>query len=205
MDFSKPVSADVVAKTSAALEERGFKALTVNTKEEALVKIKELIPAGASIYNGASATLHEIGLIDILKSKEHKWNNLHDGVLAETDPVRQARLRKEAGIADYYLGSVHALTEGGEVIIASASGSQLPSIAFTAQNIIFVVGAQKITPTLDEAMTRLREYVYPLEDARMKTTGAPGSMMAKILILEREPAFMGRTVQFIFVNEKLGF
>lgn len=205
MSYDTLASSEAVQKTIQALGDHGFKAMSVDTKEEALAKIKELIPQGASVTNGSSRTLEEIGFVDYLKAGAHGWNNLHDAVLAEKDPQKQSRLRKESTIADVYLGSVHALSETGEIVIASASGSQLPSIVFNAQNVIFVVSTQKITPTLEEALKRLREYVFPLEDARMKSTGAPGSMMAKILLFEREPAFMGRNVHIILVNEKLGF
>ena len=205
MDTTALASEATLSKTIDALTANGFKALSVATKAEALAKVKELIPAGASVYNGSSTTLDQIGLVDYLKTGEHGWNNKHEGVLAETDPGKQAILRKQAVISDFYLGSVHAVTETGEAVIASASGSQLPSIVFTSQNIIFVVGTQKIVPTLDAAITRVREHVYPLEDARMKSVGMGGSVIAKMLILEKEPAFMGRTVQFVFVQEELGF
>ncbi len=192
-------------KTIASLAERGSTAILVNTKADALEKIKELIPQGASVTNGSSQTLEEIGFIDYLKSGTHGWNNLRDAVLAEKDPQKQARLRKESTIADFYLGSVHAVAESGQIIIASGSGSQMPSITFNSSHLIFIVGAQKIVPTLDEAMKRLREYVFPLEDARMKAAGYPGATLAKILLFERETAMMGRKVYIIFVNEKLGF
>ncbi|MFA5129982.1 MAG: lactate utilization protein [Patescibacteria group bacterium] len=205
MPYDTLDTTDSIQKTILALTERGFDPMLVHNKEEALAKIKELIPQGASVTNGSSRTLEEIGFVDYLKAGTHGWNNLHDAVLAEKDSQKQSRLRKESTIADVYLGSVHALSEDGDIVIASASGSQLPSIVFNAQNIIFVVSTQKITPTLDEALKRLREYVFPLEDARVKATGAPGSVMAKILIYEHEPAFMGRKVRVLLVNEKLGF
>jgi hypothetical protein len=205
MSYSELASQESVANAAAALTERNFEPIVVATKAEALEKIKELIPQGASVGNGASRTLEEIGYIEYLKSGMHGWDNLHEKVLAEQDPEKKAALRKATINMDYYLGSVHALAETGQMVIASASGSQLPPIAFTAQNVIFVVSTQKIVPTLEEAMRRVREYVYPLEDARMKSTGAAGSMISKMLILEREPAFMGRKVRVILVNEKLGF
>ena len=133
------------------------------------------------------------------------FRDLHAAVLAETDPQKQKGLRNASLLADYYLGSVHALAQTGEMIIASASGSQLPPIVFTSPNLIFVVGTQKIQATYDEAMKRLQEYVVPLENERMKSTGAAGTMLAKIFTFEREPAFMGRKVRVILVKEELGF
>jgi L-lactate utilization protein LutC len=205
MDYSKMVSQETVIKVVAALKERNAEAIVVENKAEALAKIKELIPDGASINNGSSTTLNEIGYVDYLKSGTHGWNNLHAAVIAEKDPAKQAQLRNASLFAEYYLGSVHAIAETGEMIIASASGSQLPPIVFTAKNIIFVVGTQKIQQTYEEAMKRVQEYVVPLEDQRMKSVGMGGTTLAKIVTFEREPAFMGRKVRVILVKEKLGF
>jgi len=205
MDYSTLASEETITKVVAALKERNVEAIVVENKTEALAKIKELIPAGASINNGFSTTLNEIGYVDYLKSGTHGWNNLHAAVIAEKDPARQAELRNASLFAQYYLGSVHAVAQTGEMIIASASGSQLPPIVFTSKNIIFVVGTQKIQETYEEAMKRVQEYVVPLEDQRMKSTGAAGTTLAKIVTFEREPAFMGRKIRVILVKEKLGF
>lgn len=196
---------EAVQKAVNALAERGIKAVVVNNRAEALEKVKSLVPKGASVMNGSSRTLEEIGFVDYLKSGNHGWKNLHEEILAEKDPAKQAILRKEAVLADYYLGSVHAAAETGQLVIASNSGSQLPHIVFTSPNLVFVVGTQKLAPNLDAALARVREYVLPLEDKRMKEVGMGGSAISKLLIFEREPVFMGRKVHVIFVNEKLGF
>lgn len=205
MTYDTLLGPDVVQNVSRALLERGIEAVLVQTHAEALEKIKTLIPAGASVMNGSSRTLDEIGFTDYLKGGAHGWHNLHEVVLTEADPIKKNRLRKEATISDYYLGSVHAVTETGQLVIASNSGSQLPSIVFNSTNLIFVVSTQKITATLETALARVREYVLPLEDKRMKDLGMGGSAISKLLIIEREPVFMGRKVHVIFVNEKLGF
>lgn len=198
-------SAEIISKTAAALRERGVEVFIVSDRNEALAKIKELIPKGASINNGSSRTLEEIGFVDYLKSGAHEWNNLHAAIIAEKDPAKQAKLRNSAFFAEYYLGSVHAIAETGEMIIASASASQLPHIVSTSPNIIFVAGAQKITPAYEDAMKRLREYVFPLEDKRMKDAGMGGTVLSKILTFEREPVFTGRKVRMILIKERLGF
>ncbi|MDO8618307.1 MAG: lactate utilization protein [Candidatus Uhrbacteria bacterium] len=205
MNYETLPNAEVIHKTVDALAGRGIKAIFVNDRVEAMEKVKSLIPKGASVMNGSSRTLEEIEFVDYLKSGNHGWKNLHEEILAEKDPLKQASLRKQAVLSDYYLGSVHAVAETGQLVIASNSGSQLPHVAFTSPNLIFVVGAQKIAPNLEMAMQRVREYVLPLEDQRMKDVGMGGSAISKLLIFEREPAFMERNVYVIFVNEKLGF
>ncbi|HUX36217.1 MAG TPA: lactate utilization protein [Candidatus Paceibacterota bacterium] len=204
MNYETIPAAETVAKTAAALKERNFNPIIVNTKEEALEKVKSLIPAGVSVMNGSSTTLNQIGFVDYLKAGNTGWNNLHEAILAEKDPQKQAELRKQSILAQYFLISVHVITESGQLLIASASGSQLPSIVFSSDNVIIVASTNKIVPTLDDAFVRLKEYVYPLEDARMKSTGASGSVIGKILIYERE-VMPTRKINIILVNEKLGY
>ena len=205
MNYETLAGTETVDKTISALAGRGVVAVLANNRTDALEKVKSIIPPGSSVMNGSSRTLEEIGFVDYLKSGAHGWRNLHEEILAEKDPAKQTMLRKQAVLSDYYLGSVHAVTETGQLVVASNSGSQLPHIVFTSPNLIFVVGIQKITPHLDAALARVREYVLPLEDRRMKEAGYGGSAISKLLIFEREPDFMGRKVQLIFVNEKLGF
>ena len=205
MNYETLADADTAAKVIKALEARGVEGMVVNTKAEALEKIKSLIPAGASVMNGSSTTLQDIGFIDHLKSGKHGWNNLHEAIVNEKDKAKQGELRKQALLSDYYLGSVHALAETGEFVIASNTGSQLPHIVFSSSNLIFVVGAQKIVPTLADGLKRLEEYVIPLEDKRMKEAYGMGTMPSKIVIFNHENPMMGRKVRLILVNEKLGF
>lgn len=207
MDYSKPAERAVVDKTIEALKAHNFLAEFVETKSAAMARIKEIIPAGAKVMTGSSTTLNEIGFTDYLKSGEHPWNNLKDAIVAETDPAKQAALRKQSIFSDYWLGSVHAVTVTGETLTASGSGSQIPAYASTSPNVIWVVGTQKIVPNLDEALKRLHEYTFPLEDARMKsvTAGKSGSNISKILIQNNEAGYLGRKIHLIFVNEKLGF
>ncbi len=205
MSFNTLASEEVVKTTMESLKSRGFSAEFVATKEKALLRLRELLPLKAELMTGGSTTLEQIGFTDLLKSGQHPWNNFKDILLAETIPSKQMELRKKSTTVDYFLASVHAVAQTGEIVIASASGSQIPSDAFSSQNVIWVVGTQKITPDLGTALRRVREYVVPLENERMKKAGMHGTVLAKLLIIEKEPAFMGRKVTLLFVNEVLGF
>ncbi len=205
MNYDTIVSKDTLQKTMDALAERGHLPELFPSKSDALARIKELIPQNASVMNGASRTLEEIGFVQYLKEGTHGWNNLHDAILAEKDPAKQAALRKQSVLSDFYLGSVHALAETGEILIASNTGSQLPHTVFTSQNLILVIGTQKIVPTLSDAFNRLEQYVIPLEEERMRQAMGAGTYPSKILVINREQPFMGRKSHIIFVNEKLGF
>lgn len=205
MNFADLASEDVINKTATALNSKNIDAVVVADESSALEKIKTLIPSGASVMNGSSKTLEQIGFIDYLKSATHPWNNLHKAIVEETDPAKQSTLRKQALLSDYYLGSVHALVETGEFVIASNTGSQLPHVVFSSPNLIFVVGAQKIVPNLTEALKRLEEYVVPLEDQNMHQKYGVGTAVNKLLIFKGESPMMGRKIHLIIVNRVVGF
>lgn len=206
MEYGTLPSLEVIRRTVDAVNGRGIQAELVETKEEALARLKALIPAGATVMTGGSVTLTQIGLDNVLISGEHPWRNFKSDLLAEKDPVKQSALRLQGTMAEFFLGSVNAIAESGELIFASGTGSQLPAYAYTSRNVIWVAGAQKIAPTLDDALLRVREYVLPLEDQRQKKVGnKAGSFIGRILIFEREPASMRRNLRLILVNEVLGF
>lgn len=204
-NFNELASADSLTKTAAKLKAHNIDSVIVENGKEAQEKIVELIPNGASVMNGSSRTLEQIGFIEFLKSNEHGWNNHHAVIVEESDPAKQAELRKQALLSDYYVGSVHALTEEGEFIVASNTGSQLSHIAYSSANLILVVGTQKIVANLDEGMKRIAEYVIPLEDENMKQKYGMGTQLNKMLIFKGENAMSARKVTIVFVKEKLGF
>ncbi len=207
MDYQSLPSPDRIQKTITALQSHGITVTFVESKEAALSQIQNLIPVAASMMTGASVTLQQIGLEAFLKGGSHPWWNMKATILAEKDPVQQAVLRKQSTLAEYYLGSVHAITESGEILIASATGSQLPAYAYSSNHVIWVAGAQKIVPTLDDAFRRLREFVQPLEDQRLKQIFGPEAkgVIGKILVFERESPMLRRSINLILVNEVLGF
>jgi hypothetical protein len=205
MDYETLATDQTIEATIKALGERNIEGLVVNTKEEVLEKIKSLIPAGASVMNGSSTTLQQVGYIDYLKEGKHGWKNLHEEILAEKDPAKQALLRRQSVVSDFYLGSVHAVAQTGELVFGSNSGSQLPHIVYTSQNLIFVVSTKKITPTLEEAVKRLEVHVVPQEDQRMMKASNVHTRLSKELIFRYEQPFGGRKVRVIFVKENLGF
>lgn len=204
MEYTKIQSDGVIKQTMAAVNARGIISELVNTKEDALKRLSELIPPKAEIMTAGSTTLEEIGFINLLKSGKHQWKNIKDELLAEKNESKQEELRKKSVTSKFFIGSVHAVTENGEILVASASGSQIPAYSFSSDNLIWIVGAQKIVPNLDEGFKRIRDYVFPLEDKRMKSVGYPGSTIGKILLFERE-IMPNRKITLIFVNEKLGF
>jgi L-lactate utilization protein LutC len=206
MSYSVPATSQEIERTMSAVGARGIATELVGNKADALARLRELIPPGASVSTGGSLSLKEIGFEELLISKNHPWRNLKDEIVAEKDPARATLLRRQATLADYFLGSVHAVAQTGQLVIASMSGSQLAPYAYSSGHIIWVVGTQKIAANLDDAIRRVREYVLPHEDKRMRelTAGKMGSMIGKLLIIEQEAPFLGRKLTLLFVNEVVG-
>jgi hypothetical protein len=123
---------------------------------------------------------------------------------AKMDRRTQGReIAKLGATPDYMLGSVQAVTEAGQMVVASASGSQMGPYSSGAANLILVVGSQKIVPDLDMALRRITEHVMPYEDARLREQIGVGTKLARILIMERDYS-PGRTT-VILVREPVGF
>ena len=197
---------EIVQRTMESVKARGIHAELVDTKEAALERVQALMPPNCVVMTGSSVTLQQIGFEEILISGNHPWRNFKADLLAEKDPVKQSTMRRQGTLAEFFLGSVNALAETGELVFASGSGSQLPAYAYNSRNVIWVAGAQKIAPTLDDALRRVREYVLPLEDQRMKSLGnQAGSRINRILIIEGEPAYLRRNLTLILVNQVLGY
>jgi hypothetical protein len=206
MDYVALPTPELIHKTIEAVKARGIHAEFVETKEDALARIQEIIPENAVVMTGGSVTLQQIGFEALLISGQHPWRNFKADLLAEKDPAKQTVMRRQGTLAEFYLGSVNALAETGELVFASGTGSQLPAYAYSSRNVIWVSGAQKITPTLAEALRRVREYVLPLEDERQRNFGnKTGSYIGRILIFEYEPAFLRRNLTLLLVNQVLGY
>ena len=206
MDYDTLPAPESVQRTLESVNARGIHAELVETKEAALERVKVLIPPNCLVMTGSSVTLQQIGFEEILISGDHPWRNFKADLLAEKDPVKQSTMRRQGTLAEFFLGSVNALAETGELVFASGSGSQLPAYSYNSRNVIWVAGAQKIAPTLNDALRRVREYVLPREDQRMKSLGnQAGSRINRILIIEGEPAYLRRNLTLILVNQVLGY
>lgn len=198
--YAVPASDEQIARAAQALEANGIRVIIAASRAEASQKFFELLPAGAEVFTGSSATLEALG---IPAEVDRRFDSVR-AKLGKMDRASQGReMMKLGAVPDYMAGSVHAITEDGSVLIASATGSQLAGYAASAAHVIWVAGAQKIVPTIEEAFKRIREYTLPLEDARALQAYGMNSSINKMLIIHRE-VMPGRTT-LILVKENLGF
>lgn len=203
MKWSQKADENAVSKTIEALKANGMDVILTKSSEEARAKVLETIPKGSDVMTMTSVTLETTGIAkELVESGNYKSARKR---LMNMDMKSQAAEMKKIGAAPHFVvGSVQALTEDGKAVMASATGSQLPAYAYGAGKVIWVVGTNKITANLEEAMQRLESHTLPLESERAKKAyGVPGSVIAKVLIINKEVE-PGR-ITVILVDEALGY
>jgi L-lactate utilization protein LutC len=203
LSYAKLATDEQISRTAHALELNGIHVLVADTVAEAKAKLHETIPAGAEIFISSSTTLIQMGLQAEIDQEGGRYDSVRVK-LGKMDGKTQGReMQKLGATPEYIVGSVHAVSESGSVVVASATGSQLAPYAASAAHVVWVVGAQKIVPTLDEGLKRLEEYTLPLEDQRAMKAYGMHSGIHKLLIINRE-VMPGRTTMII-VKENFGF
>ena len=192
----------VLQATVVALEEHGFSVEVVGDLDAACAAVLARIPDGSSVMTNTSVTLAETGIADAINDGGGRWESARNAMFALDFATQAQEMKAIGGQPDYALGSVHAITGDGTLVVASASGSQLASYAWGAANVIFVVGAQKLVPNLEAAHQRIYQHSLPLEDARAQATYGQHSQVGKILEIHQE--LPGR-IHIVLIREAVGF
>lgn len=185
MPFTEPASAERLERAAAALAGHGFTVEILDDAAAARARVRDLIPEGASVFTGASETLRLSGIEEDV-SGSGRYDDLRSRGQTLDRATQLAEIWRLMSTPDVIMGSVHAVTETGSLVIASASGSQLPGYAGGARRAIWIAGAQKVVPDLPTALRRVEEHCLPLENERaMKVYGGP-SAVNRMLILNAE-------------------
>jgi len=177
--------------------------ILVDTAEDALRTVIDLLPEGAEVMNGYSTTLIEIGYDRALKENRKGWRDYHAAITAEDDTEKRHALRRKSVAADYFLSGVQAIATSGELVACDKTGSRTGAWPHAAAHLILVSGTNKIVPSIDDALQRCREYALPLENQRAQHAYGVGSYIGKHVILDREEVD-GR-VTLVLIREPLGY
>jgi L-lactate utilization protein LutC len=200
--YATPADPTAVVATAAALQARGYKVHRVPDAAAARQVALELLPDGAEVFTASSVTADVIGLTQEVDTSG-RYAAIRPRLMAMDPATQMSEMRRLAAAPQWVVGSVHALTHDGELVIASASGSQLSSMAYGAQHVLFLIGTQKIVPDLTAAMRRIHEYSLPLEDARARAAYGMSSTVQKVLTMHGDVE-AGR-VHVVLIDEPLGF
>jgi len=193
---------EIIKRTVEALKSNGFEVYVTENGEKAKRKVLELIPAGAEAMSMTSMTLEAINLASEI-TDSNRFNSVRKKLIAMSSETQGNEKRRLGAAPEWAVGSVHAVTEDGFLLIASNTGSQLSAYAYGAGRVIWVVGTQKIVKNVGEGIKRIYEHSLPLEDKRARKAYGVGSSINKILIINKEVQPKRLTV--ILVKEKLGF
>ena len=190
-------------------EKHGFHAVSFETKEEAAAYLNAAID-GISVAYGGSMTIAQMGLLDLLKT--------HNDVIGHWDipaGMSKAEVYAKAAVTDVYLTSANGASETGELVNIDGFGNRVSSSLFGHKKVYFIVGVNKLEPTLDKAIWRARNIASPKNAQRLnrKTPCAakgdrcydcnsPERICNGILIHARK---MSCEMEIVFVNEPLGF
>ena len=190
-----------LAATVVALEEHGFSVEVVDDLDAARKAVLARIPKGSSVMTNTSVTLQETGIADAINGGE-LYESARNRMFALDFATQAQEMKVIGGQPDYALGSVHAVTRDGTLVIASASGSQLASYAWGAANVIFAVGAQKLVTTVEAAHERIYQHSLKLEDARAYAAYGQHSSVGKILEIHQE---MPGRIHLVLIRQVVGF
>lgn len=201
LDYAAPASEAELESLAAKLRDRNFEAVIVDSGSEAKAAVMERIPVGSQVHSGKSKTLEDAGVFEELMESDR-----YDFIRRRTSKMDRRtqgdEIRRLSAAPDIMLGSPQAVTEAGQLLFASASGSQIGPLGSGAGKVILVIGSQKIVPDLDSALRRIREHVFPYEDARLRETLGVGTKLTRILIIEQDYA-PGRTT-VVLVRQPIG-
>jgi hypothetical protein len=199
--FAKPADAATIERTAAALRANGFDVHVVPDAVAARELALSLVPEGVEVGQGASRTLDQIGVTEIVE-KSGRYDAVRPRTRSMDRATQMREIRKLGAAPDVQINSVQAVTENGHLLLASMTGSQLGPIGFGAGRVILVVGSQKLVPDLATAFRRVEEYSYPIEDASLQELYGRHSAINKMLVINAE--FAPNRITVILVREPIG-
>ncbi|HEX9194166.1 MAG TPA: lactate utilization protein [Burkholderiales bacterium] len=204
-----------VAALERELARRGIALEYCADGASALAFLLSRIPAGATVMNGGSTTLEQIGFLEALKNGPYDW--LRPGIAAIADPDERIRVRRRAGTADYFVGGINAVTASGEILNADGGGNRVAAYAYGAGKLFLVAGVNKIVPDIAAAFERLRNRAA-VEECRNLGASTPCALTGrcdnaacrgadqqcgKVLLIENE-RIAGR-ICVVMIGEELGY
>jgi hypothetical protein len=201
-EFATLASNEDIHAAAAALQRNGFSSLVVDSGEQARRAVESMLPVGAEVFNNTSRTLEAIGVAEDIE-RSGRYQPLRPRLYQMDREMQGREIRQLSAAPEFLVGSAHAATRDGSLVIASASGSQLGPIVSGAGYVILVIGGQKIVADLATALRRIDDYCLPLEDRRARAAYGVASGVNNVLIINK--VVLPNRVTAILVDESLGF
>jgi len=132
------------------------------TLEDAKEYLLKIVPDNCTIGIGHSATLQKMNITEGLIER---GNIVYDKELAK-NKNESLSLKKKALTADWYITGSNAISVDGRIVNVDHSGNRAAAIIFGPDNVIVIVGINKIVDTADEAIKRVKNIACPLNARR---------------------------------------
>ena len=198
--FAEPTSEATLEAVAERLRARNFEVVIVDDGAAAKAEVLSRVPEGSQVHSGKSKTLEDAGIFDEFMNNEN-YDFIRRRTMKMDRNTQRDEMRKAGAAPDIMVNSAHAVTEAGQIVMTSATGSQIGPIASGAGQLILVIGSQKVVPDLDTAFRRIEDYVIPYEEDRLNVAHGVAKMN-RTLILEGDHT-PGRTT-IILVRQPIG-
>jgi len=200
VEFAEPTSEATLEAVAERLRARNFEVVIVDDGAAAKAEVLSRVPEGSQVHSGKSKTLEDAGIFDEFMNNEN-YDFIRRRTMKMDRNTQRDEMRKAGAAPDIMVNSAHAVTETGQIVMTSATGSQIGPIASGAGKLILVIGSQKVVPDLDTAFRRIEDYVIPYEEDRLNVAHGVAKMN-RTLILEGDHT-PGRTT-IILVRQPIG-
>ena len=198
------------------LEKHGFAAEVASTATDARNRIRRAVEALAprSVGYADSRTLRATGALDMLRA-DPRWEFI-DGFDRTKSRAENLEMRRQALMTDLFLTGVNAVTEQGTLVWLDMVGNRIGGVTFGPRHVILVVGRNKLTADLDEAMRRIKTIAAPLNarahvhfktpcqiTSRCHDCASPDQICNSWLMMER--CYPKERIRVILVNDDMGY
>ena len=162
---------------------------------------------------GDSMTLAATGALDILRSEPGiRMIETFDQQITSEERLER---RRQALLADLFLTGSNAVTETGLLVNLDMVGNRVAGLTFGPQNVVLFIGRNKIVPTLEDAMQRVKEIAAPANAIRHPGLKTPCMKTAQCMDCKSpdricntwcitEKAFPKGRIKVVLINQDLG-
>ena len=213
MDINKEAIIDIKMKRCAeALEKNNFKVYIAKNGKEAVGIVEGLLKVGDTIGLGGSATLNELGIVELCRDKKY---NLFDRYAVGLTPAETNENLRQSLLANVFITSTNAVTENGELYNVDGRANRVAAMLFGPESVVVIAGYNKIVKDLAEADLRVRTIAAPMNCVRLKRETpctkigtcadcrSEGRICADRVVMARQ--MVKDRVKVILVKEELGY
>ena len=204
---------NLINETIKALVDHGFVAEFFEDRRDLCNRVLDVVKDSSSVAIPGTVTVRELGLTELLSGKGcsviDRWNSS-----AKTPEEKRQEILKTLE-ADFFVTSANAVTSTGEIYNIDGVGNRVAAMAWSKGDIIYIIGVNKIVPTLQDAFDRVKKIACPKNARRlnMQTSCAltdkcadcnsPQRFCRVSQVIERAP--LDRKAYVFVLNEDLGY